>query len=90
MSNNRVEPKIELLIPITLKKNSEDSLQQDDINLLFLVLDNKVAKFFDQQSMKCIHRLQFDTTINIKINTKKYLPLSRNKQLNFNDSINSP
>ena len=48
MSNNRVEPKIEHLIPITLKKNSEDSVQQEDINFLFIVLDNKVAKFFDQ------------------------------------------
>ena len=74
-----MEPKIEHFIPITLKKNSEDPLQQDDINLLFLVLDNKVAKFFDQQNMKCMHRLQFDTTINIKINTKKNMPQNRNK-----------
>ena len=52
LSKKRVEPKIELIIPITLSS--------PNANLLFIVFENRVAKFFNLEDMKCIHKLHFD------------------------------
>ena len=62
LSKKRVEPKIELMIPISLT----------NANLLFIVFENRLAKFFNLEDMKCVHKLQrYNNGISIKID--KYI-----------------
>jgi hypothetical protein len=47
-----VEPKIEFLIPIKT-------------NLLFIVFENKDAKFYETTEMRFVHKLHFETSYKV-------------------------
>ena len=47
LSNKRVEPKIEIMLPIFSKKS--------DANLVFIVFENRKAIFFNQEDMSNVH-----------------------------------
>ena len=54
LSNKRVEPKIEFLVPIKA-------------NLLFIVFENRIAKFFETDEMTCVHKLHFELSYKVKV-----------------------
>ena len=54
LSSKRVEPKIEFLVPIKA-------------NLLFIVFENRIAKFFETDEMTCVHKLHFELSYKVKV-----------------------
>lgn len=57
LSKKRVEPKIEMMIPITLS----------NAHLLFIVFENRLAKFFNLEDMKCVHKLHFEISYKLDV-----------------------
>lgn len=52
ISPERVEPKIELVLPISLKSPK--------LNLILVTFENKLVKFFDLDTWNCVHTLRIE------------------------------
>lgn len=59
-STMRVEPKIEYMLPIALPDRATGSSQASFVHVVFVIFENRIAKFYNRETMKCLHRLHFD------------------------------